>query len=131
MSNILYVCLCVWVVCGVCSRRMKAKRRSKKKRRIRYTVQQSCTQPQCPQPLNVSRARTYNTSPTYLNSNESKSVFEPLAFCDRFLRRPAYVQVGEIGSAVDRIEQRVVFVKSEAEKKKVKGVAIVLLHTLI
>jgi len=33
-----------------------------------------------------------------------------------FLRHPAYVAIGEVGKAVDRIKQRVIFVHSESEK---------------
>eukprot|EP01087_Luapelamoeba_hula_P017529 TRINITY_DN5538_c0_g1_i5.p1 TRINITY_DN5538_c0_g1~~TRINITY_DN5538_c0_g1_i5.p1 ORF type:complete len:496 (+),score=97.07 TRINITY_DN5538_c0_g1_i5:862-2349(+) len=36
----------------------------------------------------------------------------------RYLRRPATVTVGEVGHAVERIEQRVEWVKGEADKKR-------------
>ena len=36
----------------------------------------------------------------------------------KFLRRPAYVIIGEVGKAVDRIEQRVEWVKGEEDKRK-------------
>eukprot|EP01120_Amphizonella_sp_Union-15-10_P015330 TRINITY_DN786_c0_g1_i4.p1 TRINITY_DN786_c0_g1~~TRINITY_DN786_c0_g1_i4.p1 ORF type:complete len:811 (+),score=227.65 TRINITY_DN786_c0_g1_i4:64-2496(+) len=36
----------------------------------------------------------------------------------RYLRRPAYVYIGEVGQAVDRIKQVVEFVKSESDKKR-------------
>lgn len=34
-----------------------------------------------------------------------------------FLRRPAFISIGQVGKAADKIEQRVVFVKSDADKK--------------
>jgi len=36
----------------------------------------------------------------------------------KYLRRPAYIYIGEAGKAVDRIEQKVEFIKSENEKRK-------------
>ncbi len=90
----------------------------------RTTIMYSATMPPAVERL----ARTYIQHIPLPHIFEFLHLRLPLAFCDRFLRRPAYVQVGEIGRAVDRIEQRVVFVKSEAEKKKVKGVVIVLSH---
>jgi ATP-dependent RNA helicase DDX23/PRP28 len=36
----------------------------------------------------------------------------------KFLRRPAYVIIGEIGKAVDRIEQRVEWIKDENDKRR-------------
>jgi ATP-dependent RNA helicase DDX23/PRP28 len=53
---------------------------------------------------------------THLYSATMPAAVERLA--RKYLRRPAYVAIGEVGKAVDRIEQRVEFVKSDAEKRR-------------
>jgi len=58
--------------------------------------------------------RLYRT--TIMYSATMPSEMESLA--RTFLRHPAYIAIGEVGKAVDRIQQRIVFVKGEADKKK-------------
>ena len=54
---------------------------------------------------------------THLYSATMPVTVERLA--RKYLRRPAYVAIGEVGKAVDRIEQRVEFVKGDNDKRKI------------
>ena len=62
----------------------------------------------------VSKEKIYRT--TIMYSATMPPAMESLA--RTFLRRPAFIAIGEVGKAVDRIEQRVSFAKSESEKKQ-------------
>ena len=65
-------------------------------------------------------ARVYRT--THLYSATMPVSVERLA--RKYLRRPAYVAIGEVGKAVDRIEQRVEFCKSDMDKRKILMVCV-------